>query len=873
MSLGAAGRARQAASLSTPPKRPTIPLATIVTASDIPAATALNQAADSQPHVITELSRYLTRMHSENHTTAGSYNLWCGEKNKGTSPTSLGQKLTAAGMITSTYGHGSYVMQTRFEEAPDLEAHYPLAMAVFYPGSPIEARSAERLTVDLSGSGRDEAGFEGSSQNFWNARAPNGVSATIVTSSTPSIGTAPRNGSACLAVTMGASAGQMVASTGISSGTSMAAFEGMKVTGSLWVKAQTTGRSCAAEIRWLDASFATIQTSAGSASADGASWTQRTVTAVAPAGAAWFALQVRWTGPPANGETHYIDDASVIEHAARLSGGIDAATTTVQLYAAHLHKPTAGISSVNTGTDRLTANGHGLSANESVYFSGNNLPSPLVAGTEYFVRNPDTNTFQVAETAGGSVLDLTTTGAATSYSRAPDSWPFRAPRPGDPAVSNASVVSVSSAECVHWVRIDDEIMGITAVSGPVAGIVTLTVVRGMWGTTAASHADDAKVFAPVYVGSISEGADATFAGTPAVNRADRALRYVLALDQRLTEDVKKRATEWVAKRRIMEMLEFDRAGNPANVPQTTDPDQPAPAGWSGYASAGSDIKSVNALYVDITGTNFYNQSDSYGYDVRPWSLVGVPSVIDPDTMHTNASLAAMQIHKMHDFRSFMTTAGIPGPQYIIGNNLAAQANPQDPYQLSVIASGALDMSVLEFWLNNPSVQIAKTTAQRNQWMTICANDYKACVWAKSGQNGLVGTVFDSPPTGAGNISAADLAHYRRWCYGHFLLGWRGSRNQQFLTEWGLDYKSTIEQEFLMNLGRPRANYATWDDIPEVEPGVKTRAYTLGWVYVNTTGSPVSVTLPKPLRDLSVAGHPVVSTKNIGAYDAAFMYGA
>jgi hypothetical protein len=58
----------------------------------------------------------------------------------------------------------------------------------------------------------------------------------------------------------------------------------------------------------------------------------------------------------------------------------------------------------------FTAIAHGFNNDDRVVFVGDTPPSPLVEGTEYFVVNKTTDTFQVATTQGGSVVDITTAG-------------------------------------------------------------------------------------------------------------------------------------------------------------------------------------------------------------------------------------------------------------------------------------------------------------------------------------------------------------------------------------------------------------------------------------------------------------------------------
>ena len=70
---------------------------------------------------------------------------------------------------------------------------------------------------------------------------------------------------------------------------------------------------------------------------------------------------------------------------------------------------------VNIGTDVITVNNHGLLANQAVTFTTTGtLPSPLVAGTVYYLINVTANTFQLSLTSGGpGIIDLTTTGTGT----------------------------------------------------------------------------------------------------------------------------------------------------------------------------------------------------------------------------------------------------------------------------------------------------------------------------------------------------------------------------------------------------------------------------------------------------------------------------
>jgi len=72
---------------------------------------------------------------------------------------------------------------------------------------------------------------------------------------------------------------------------------------------------------------------------------------------------------------------------------------------------------VNTGTDTITENSHGMADGTPVYLSTNGvLPTGLSAGKTYFVRDTATNTFKLAETVGGSAVDITAAAGGGTHS-------------------------------------------------------------------------------------------------------------------------------------------------------------------------------------------------------------------------------------------------------------------------------------------------------------------------------------------------------------------------------------------------------------------------------------------------------------------------
>lgn len=105
-------------------------------------------------------------------------------------------------------------------------------------------------------------------------------------------------------------AGDMVAQSNPNN--TVAVLPGDTITAIASFRAATTGRSARVTIRWLDAAFATISDSAGSNVADVTTgWTQASVTAAAPATAAYARLLLTVVATGGVAEVHYADKMSV----------------------------------------------------------------------------------------------------------------------------------------------------------------------------------------------------------------------------------------------------------------------------------------------------------------------------------------------------------------------------------------------------------------------------------------------------------------------------------------------------------------------------------------------------------------------------------
>lgn len=70
---------------------------------------------------------------------------------------------------------------------------------------------------------------------------------------------------------------------------------------------------------------------------------------------------------------------------------------------------------VDTGADTFTSTAHGLQNGEWVSIEGGTAPGGLSLNTQYFVVNQTTNTFQLAATAGGAAIDLTSAGSGFTF--------------------------------------------------------------------------------------------------------------------------------------------------------------------------------------------------------------------------------------------------------------------------------------------------------------------------------------------------------------------------------------------------------------------------------------------------------------------------
>jgi hypothetical protein len=94
----------------------------------------------------------------------------------------------------------------------------------------------------------------------------------------------------------------------------------------------------------------------------------------------------------------------------------------------------------DAGTDVITANAHGLINGETLRFKGGDLPSGLVQGTLYYVRDVTSNTFKVAATGGGSAINLADAGSGVMTFTAPS----KRSKASDTKIGTAPIVKAAT---------------------------------------------------------------------------------------------------------------------------------------------------------------------------------------------------------------------------------------------------------------------------------------------------------------------------------------------------------------------------------------------------------------------------------------------
>jgi len=144
---------------------------------------------------------------------------------------------------------------------------------------------------------------------------------------------------------------------------------------------------------------------------------------------------------------------------------------------------------VNFSTDTFTITAHNFKdGNKIQLFTDGTVPTPLSPATDYYIVNSAPNTFQLALTVGGAVIDLTTSGSGNMsvylYGIGPltatipviDCTDFIQPILGPNGTYDSSLST--------YIKIDNELMEYSPVG---LGTDTITVLRAQRGTSATDH--------------------------------------------------------------------------------------------------------------------------------------------------------------------------------------------------------------------------------------------------------------------------------------------------------------------------------------------------------------------------------------------------
>jgi len=168
-----------------------------------------------------------------------------------------------------------------------------LASSPYYPN--VKIGRPERVAVNFCTTG-DYGTFEADATGWF------GTNATVARTTAQA-----HSGSASLSVT--ATTAASMAAVSENSGTAafpVAASTVYRATG--WVRTAVTGRTTDMRIDWYDSGGTLISTDNGADVTDSTTWQLVTLTATSPATAVYGRPRVLWTGPPAAGEVHYVDD-------------------------------------------------------------------------------------------------------------------------------------------------------------------------------------------------------------------------------------------------------------------------------------------------------------------------------------------------------------------------------------------------------------------------------------------------------------------------------------------------------------------------------------------------------------------------------------
>lgn len=443
--------------------------------------------------------------------------------------------------------------------------------------------------------------------------------------------------------------------------------------------------------------------------------------------------------------------------------------------------------------------------------------APLAIG--YFWPGNHTND----TSTGGSTLNTTLDATDTTFIvSAPVSKPYGVPATWpfiNSKDSNNNGYSQSTADYIYWVRIDKEIMQITATPTASGNTINLTVKRGIWGTIAVSHAAGSKVFVPSYIG-VSE-----FNGTPSRNDPNTVLRYTLKFWN-------PEGYRWQADR-ILKTL-----GDGKSVAE------------------GGKLVQYDTVWLDVSSCNQYNIGDYNANNIQVWDDLN-------NTRMTAANWGKYQSWKLRGqnnagggLRDLVKHANPAVTVKFIGNSLL---KPSGDTCNETLLSQVYDGGSLEGWLKGDFA------AQMGLSLDIQRNNWPGLYWVRY-ENGYGGEVPNAKPT----------AH-KRFTYGSYLLSYnRAATRPQFGMSWGYTKPDDL---FLYNFGSALQPTNTLADTAIAgKSGLYMREYSNGIVVVNAGDNTATYDLPHAMYRISgdnesavdMTPQPVSGAITVSPKDAVFL---
>lgn len=443
--------------------------------------------------------------------------------------------------------------------------------------------------------------------------------------------------------------------------------------------------------------------------------------------------------------------------------------------------------------------------------------APLAIG--YFWPGNYTSGTSTGGSTLNAALDTTDTTIAVS---APVSKPYGVPLTW-PFINSKDVnnngYSQSTADYIYWIRVDKEIMQITANPTASGNTINLTIKRGIWGTSATNHAANSKVFVPSYIG-VSE-----FNGTPSRNDPNTALRYTLKFWN-------PEGYRWQADR-ILKTL-----GDGKSVAE------------------GGKLVQYDTVWLDVSSCNQYNIGDYNANSIQVWDDLN-------NTRMTTVNWGKYQAWKLRGqsnagggLRDLVKHANSNIPVKFIGNSLL---KPSGDTCNETLLSQVYDGGSLEGWLKGDF------TDQMGLSFDIQRNNWPGLYWVRY-ENGYGGEVPNAKPT----------AH-KRFTYGSYLLSYnRAATKPQFGMSWGYTKPDDL---FLYNFGsalQPTNTLA--DTAVAAKSGLYMREYSNGIIVVNAGDNTATYNLPRNMYRVSgddesavdMTPQPVSDAITVNPKDAVFL---